>query len=80
MHISAAGVSGPDRGLLGIGLNRQPVMLLNPQILDGMSGLPEGTQQLWLPKLFLPLFQPYQQGLPPLRMAGSHGQDPTFQR
>ena len=48
MHISAAGVSGPDRGLLGIGLNRQPVMLLNPQILDGMSGLPEGIQQLWL--------------------------------
>ena len=71
MHISAAGVSGPDRGLLGIGLNRQPVVLLNPQILYGMTGLPEGTQQLRLG---------VKQGLPPLRMAGSHGQDPTFQR
>ena len=71
MHIGTAWMTSPDGRFLSVRAGLQAVMLLNTQISNGMTCLPQCAQQLWLR---------IQQGLSPLGVLGTDCQDSTFER
>ena len=71
VDIAAARVLCPDRGFALKGFLHAAVMLLNPQITDGVSGRLHGCQQLQTVVL---------EGLPPLGMTRAHREHTPLER
>ena len=71
MDIGAARMLGPNPGFALQQRGLKWVVLLNAQITYRMAGLMQGADQLGLV---------VEESLPPLGMAGTHGQHPALQR
>ena len=71
VHIGAAWMLGPNAGFALQHSGLKWVMLLNVQITYRVAGLMQGADQLGLV---------VEESLPPLGMAGTHGQHPALQR
>ena len=70
MHIDPTGVSFPLLKRISRCLKRHRVMLLNPQVPNGMACCADGGKQLRFA---------VKQSLPPLRVAGTHRQHAVAQ-
>ena len=71
MDIGAARMLGPNAGFALQHRGLKWVVLLNAQITYCVAGLMQGADQLGLV---------IEESLPPLGMAGTHGQHPALQR
>ena len=71
MDIRTAGMLGPNPGFALQHRRLKWVVLLNAQITNRVAGLMQSADQLWLV---------VEESLPPLGVAGTHGQYPALQR
>ena len=71
VHIGAARMLGPNAGFALQNCGLEGVVLLNAQFTHSVAGLMQGADQLGLV---------VEESLPPLGMAGTHGQHPALQR